>query len=94
MGDLVYASCVVRSGDSPLALRWLRDGAPLPRAGDVVTKETGDRLSILLIARVRAHHVGRYTCEATNAAGTDRRSARLVARGTRRRGAGCPGCTW
>ena len=82
VGDLVTATCVVRSGDSPLTLLWLRDGRPLPPADDLVTRDTGDRISVLLIPHVRAAHVGRYTCQASNAAGTARLSATLVARGT------------
>ena len=91
VGDLVTATCVVRAGDSPLTLRWLRDDRPLPPASDdLVTRDTGDRISVLLIPHVRAAHVGRYTCEASNAAGTARVSATLVARGTAARDPSCP----
>ena len=45
---------------------------------------------MLLIPHVRAAHVGRYTCEASNAAGTARVSATLVARGTAARDPSCP----
>ena len=73
--------CSVYKGDTPLALSWTVDGAPVAGRPGVRVLPAGARSTLLTIPVVGAEHSGEYTCTASNAAGTVEHSARLDVRG-------------
>lgn len=69
-GDTVQLTCHVTKGDMPINIDWYFDGKPLNPNSGVMTSNIGHRAKFLAISTVRQHHRGRYTCVATNPAGT------------------------
>ena len=73
-GDFAQISCIVTSGDQPLAISWSFhsvDGLSLSNNLDngITTTNLGSRMSLLVIDQVKHHHQGLYTCLAKNSAG-------------------------
>ena len=63
--------CSITEGDEPITLSWQKDGVLLLESGSegiVITKM--DHLSILRINSLEAHHMGNYSCHASNQAGS------------------------
>ncbi|KAA0199309.1 hypothetical protein HAZT_HAZT006499 [Hyalella azteca] len=85
-GDRVTLTCTVSKGDSPLTIMWYRDGIPLPshgsRTDDITIVSLNAYNSVLGVERVGPRHGGRYSCRASNAAGTDVLAYSLVVNGT------------
>lgn len=75
------ATCTVQTGDSPMTLRWLRDGRPLTPAVDLQISQHDSFSSSLILTHVRPSHAGNYTCEAENPARQVRYTAQLLVRG-------------
>ncbi|KAF4517358.1 hypothetical protein B566_EDAN018819 [Ephemera danica] len=69
-GDTVTLTCHVAKGDQPLRVDWYFDGKPILPHHGIATSMVGHRASFLSISFVRPHHRGRYTCLASNSAGT------------------------
>jgi hypothetical protein len=82
-GDLAQLSCVISSGDEPLAISWSFHGQAVGGSDTgIVTTNLGPRVSILVIAAVGHRHEGDYTCKAENEAGTRAYTANLRVNGT------------
>ena len=80
VGERVGVLCFIQSGDSPLALTWLRDGRPL--SDPEVVQRAADRFSSsLAIERVAVRHAGNYTCRAENPARASSYTAELRVNG-------------
>uniref|UniRef100_T1IJ61 Down syndrome cell adhesion molecule-like protein Dscam2 n=1 Tax=Strigamia maritima TaxID=126957 RepID=T1IJ61_STRMM len=62
--------CVVVEGDTPLSIHWDKDGKPIPSDFGVTVRDIDEFSSILTIVAITPRHNGKYTCRATNAAGT------------------------
>uniref|UniRef100_T1IT85 Down syndrome cell adhesion molecule-like protein Dscam2 n=1 Tax=Strigamia maritima TaxID=126957 RepID=T1IT85_STRMM len=62
--------CVVVEGDTPLSIHWEKDGKPIPSDFGVTVRDIDEFSSILTIVAITPRHNGKYTCRATNAAGT------------------------
>jgi hypothetical protein len=84
-GERVTITCTMAKGDVPLNIAWLKDGAPV--AGDDVKVLTFDHFnSMLTIESLDLRHVGNYTCQAANQAGTASHSQAVLVNGNHRRG--------
>jgi Immunoglobulin domain len=80
-GETVQLACLVTKGDPPLSIKWFFNGEPLiPHLG-AITGMFGQKTSILSINSVKQINRGRYTCLATNEAGTASYSADLRVNG-------------
>lgn len=87
MGDYVQLTCIASKGDLPIAFNWYLNGQRI--SGELATlASVGEHTSLLLINNVTSPHAGRYTCEATNAAGSANKSATLTVNG-RQKEIGC-----
>ena len=80
-GDFGQLLCTIRRGDEPLTITWSLKGAKLNSGPDVMTTMLGTRTSMLTIASVSYHHIGEYTCRATNPAGSRTFSTELRVNG-------------
>lgn len=67
-------------GSEPMAVSWLKDDHELKEAEYIqITYE--DKIALLHITSVHAHHAGKYTCLANNQAGSQKCSAVLTVKG-------------
>lgn len=73
--------CGVSRGDSPLTLRWLKDGEPLPTLLGANVTSLDLYSSLLSIPSLSASHSGDYSCVATNPAAEVRYTATLQVKG-------------
>ncbi|XP_033230988.1 Down syndrome cell adhesion molecule-like protein Dscam2 isoform X4 [Belonocnema kinseyi] len=71
-GDLVSVTCSAIKGDLPLEITWAFNGTSIENHQDtgMVVASTNRKNSVLSIESVMARHAGRYTCMASNVAGT------------------------
>lgn len=68
-------------GDLPVTLAWLYNNKTLLESEGAMAKQVSKKTSNLEIDSVQAHHIGEYTCTATNKAGTTSYSAYLHVNG-------------
>ncbi|KAK4311637.1 hypothetical protein Pmani_016876 [Petrolisthes manimaculis] len=80
-GQLIQMSCTVTKGDSPIIITWYKDSLPLHSSAEFLITNVDSKLSILLLRSVTANHRGSYVCEASNSAGTTRKSSVLNVKG-------------
>ena len=80
-GDIAQLTCLVNRGDEPLDITWFLKGDVVSSEPSVTTNMFGTRASMLMITNVGYRHTGSYTCKATNAAGSQTRSAALKVNG-------------
>lgn len=73
--------CGVSRGDSPLVLRWLKDGDPLSPSLGANTSSIDPYTSILSIPSLSSAHSGEYTCVASNQASEVKFTASLQVKG-------------
>ena len=79
-GERVTITCTMAKGDTPLNIAWLKDGAAV--VGDDVKVLTFDHFnSMLTIESLDLKHVGNYTCQAANQAGTAFHSQAVLVNG-------------
>ncbi|KAK6620957.1 hypothetical protein RUM43_011256 [Polyplax serrata] len=78
-GSSVRVMCSVLTGDQPLEITWLKDGAPLPEYSRK-TQKLDDNTVILSLRKLTLEDSGTYTCIAKNNAGNGSHSSLL--RGT------------
>ena len=69
-GDIAQAHCLVRKGDRPLTISWLRNDEYIVSNGDLTINNMGGRTSIITLDPVGSAHAGIYACQVVNAAGT------------------------
>ena len=73
--------CTVIQGDEPLEITWSWQGEDLAPGPDLTTSQLGARTSLLMISSVSYRHSGKYTCIASNLAGSDSFSTDLLVNG-------------
>jgi len=79
-GERVTITCTMAKGDTPLNIVWLKDGGVV--VGDDVKVLTFDHFnSMLTIESLDLKHVGNYTCQASNLAGTASHSQAVLVNG-------------
>lgn len=81
-GDTASVQCTVTKGDLPLKINWYQNGKPVDESRGIVTSHPRKRISSLTVDSVQAEHNGRYTCSASNAAGSANFTAHLNVNGT------------
>ena len=81
-GQLGQLMCTVVDGDEPLTIAWSLHGEDISSGPDLTTSQLGSRTSILMISSVSYRHSGKYTCTASNSAGSASYSAMLQVNGT------------
>lgn len=80
-GSSVRVMCSVLTGDQPLEITWLKDGAPLPEYSRK-TQKLDDNTVILSLRKLTLEDSGTYTCIAKNNAGSGSHSSLLRVKGT------------
>ena len=83
-GQLIQISCVVTKGDDPITIHWYKDYQLLHSSSDFIINNVESKLSLLLMRSVTAKHIGKYTCIASNPAGSANFSAELNVQGNER----------
>ena len=79
-GESVQVHCHVPKGDKPIVISWVFANST-SEVGEFETGSFGSSTSVLSIASVNQAHSGRYTCVATNRAGSTYSSADLFVNG-------------
>ncbi|KAL3204028.1 hypothetical protein MRX96_011857 [Rhipicephalus microplus] len=70
--------CSVLSGESPMDIDWLKDGAPLSDVHpEAKITRLGDFASSLTMDNVTRRHSGNYSCKATSGIATANYTARM-----------------
>ncbi|KAL1467324.1 hypothetical protein MTO96_026208 [Rhipicephalus appendiculatus] len=78
-GMRAIVTCSVLEGDSPVRIRWLKDGAPVaPDGRNVKVESSNEFSSTLFIKQVGYRHRGEYTCVASNLAASANYSSNMV----------------
>ena len=82
-GEQITFICNVLKGDDPIEINWTLNNEPITPASHIGTTilNNGNKISMLIIGSVNAHHAGDYTCAASNLAGSSTRSAILAVNG-------------
>ena len=80
-GEFSQLSCVVSKGDEPLKLSWSFHGHNLTSGQGITITDIGSRISMLVINTIGHKHMGKYTCNAQNTAGSATHSASLKVNG-------------
>lgn len=80
-GQLIQISCAVTKGDDPITIQWYKDSQLLHSSSDFVITNVDSKLSILLMRSVAARHSGKYSCVASNPAGSANFSAEFNVQG-------------
>ncbi|KAG8198699.1 hypothetical protein JTE90_023471 [Oedothorax gibbosus] len=77
LGTRASVSCSVPTGDPPIRISWLKDGAPLTMESGLSIEMIDDFVATLVFKSLRQDHSGEYTCVAYNDAATVNLSAPL-----------------
>ena len=81
-GGFAQVSCIVTKGDQPLKISWSFHGADILSSElGINTVPLGPSGSALLIPTVGHRHSGKYTCTASNHAGTKTQTVELRVNG-------------
>lgn len=81
VGDTGSLTCTILKGDIPLYINWLHDDRIVGNAFGISTVLLGKRISTLTIDAIQAEHSGKYTCIASNLAGSDKYTVHLAVNG-------------
>ncbi|XP_035232059.1 Down syndrome cell adhesion molecule-like protein Dscam2 [Stegodyphus dumicola] len=76
-GERGSAACTIRSGDTPLEFKWLKDGQDAEEFPNLKIQSLMDS-SLLVIPSVTPKSSGNYTCIVKNAFGSDRYTAAVA----------------
>ncbi|KAK7069521.1 hypothetical protein SK128_017934 [Halocaridina rubra] len=77
-GSRVAVQCVAVQGDPPVTITWLHNGSPATSTPGVTVTPLGQFVAALMIEKVRPHHSGNYTCQASSPAATAYHTAVLL----------------
>jgi Down syndrome cell adhesion molecule-like protein 1 len=81
VGDRASITCSVIKGDTPLNVRWLKNGAPIDPSQRIVMTQVDQYNSILVIEHLSAAHSGNYSCVVSNPAAEVESSQALLVNG-------------
>ena len=84
-GDFGQLVCTVIRGDEPLSFTWSLHGDVVSSEPGLMTSQLGTRTSILMINSVGHRHIGKYTCNVSNVAGSASSTAKLKVNGQKRK---------
>ena len=71
------AACKVQDGETPISFTWLKDGKNVNIDENVKLFYFSPREHWIWIQKVQSHHLGNYTCTATNIRGQHTQTAEL-----------------
>ena len=80
-GDVASLICTVHKGDHPLTIEWFLNGKLVSGIEGVSASLIGRETIVLRIDSVDWKHSGKYTCRATNWAGSAYYTASLTVNG-------------
>ena len=80
-GQFAQVVCIVTKGDEPLTITWALHGQKVSSEAGLTTSKLGTRTSMLTIQSVGYRHSGKYTCTASNLAGSRSQSVVLKVNG-------------
>ena len=80
-GQFASLVCIVTQGDEPLTITWSLQGEVVSSEPGLTTTTLGGRTSMLTIQSVGYRHSGKYTCTASNFAGSKSESVELKVNG-------------
>ncbi|GFQ76438.1 ig-like domain-containing protein [Trichonephila clavata] len=80
-GMRASVQCAIIRGNPPFKFSWFKDEHKLTDARGVSIRKFDEFTSNLVIARVEADSNGNYTCQVSNSAGFDQKSAVLLIKG-------------
>lgn len=69
-GDYTSIYCTINKGDNPIYIEWFLNGKPIPNDHGININRYDAKVSNLNLNSVQAEHSGKYTCKATNWAGS------------------------
>ncbi|XP_046989028.1 Down syndrome cell adhesion molecule-like protein Dscam2 [Schistocerca americana] len=67
-GMRMHLTCVVRKGDLPISIHWMKDGSAIAQDQDMSAKPYDEYSNILSFTSLAVRHTGNYTCQAANSA--------------------------
>ena len=79
--------CSITKGDSPIKIRWFKDGKPIESSGlklnsiGIEIIHVNEFSSTLTFESLRPDHRGTYSCLASNIAGTVQHNATMIIHG-------------
>lgn len=68
MGDRASITCSVIKGDTPLNVKWLKNGILIDPSQRISITQVDQYNSILVIEHLSASHSGNYSCVVSNPA--------------------------
>lgn len=68
VGDRASITCSVIKGDTPLSVKWLKNGVLIDPSQRISVTQVDQYNSILLIEQLSASHSGNYSCVVSNPA--------------------------
>uniref|UniRef100_T1IHT8 Down syndrome cell adhesion molecule-like protein Dscam2 n=1 Tax=Strigamia maritima TaxID=126957 RepID=T1IHT8_STRMM len=77
-GSRARLQCVVSDGDTPMTIKWLKDGSEISKALGITIREIDEYSSILMIPAINPQHNGNYTCVAINKAANTHFTTKLA----------------
>ena len=81
-GKVASLICTIHEGDHPLTIEWFLNGKLVSSVNGVTISRFGKEMSVLKINSLSWEHSGKYTCRATNWAGSAYYTAVLTVNGS------------
>ena len=69
-GETVSLTCTINKGDVPVTIEWFLNGKPADSVNGIYVNNQRKKVSYLSVDALHAEHAGKYTCRATNWAGS------------------------
>ena len=73
-GERITLTCTIAKGDLPISIVWRKDNANIDSTNaendDIKIIAFNEFISMLTIDDLDVHHIGNYSCLASNSAGT------------------------
>lgn len=82
-GEPASVQCTILGGDLPISVTWMLNNKSVDELFDISKSKIGQRINVLSIESVTAHHSGTYTCISKNIAGITSHSAILTVNGVK-----------
>jgi Down syndrome cell adhesion molecule-like protein 1 len=81
VGDRASITCSVQKGDTPLHIKWLKNGILIDPSQRISVTQVDQFNSILVIEHLQASHSGNYSCVVSNQAAEVESSQALLVNG-------------
>jgi Down syndrome cell adhesion molecule-like protein 1 len=84
VGDRASITCSVQKGDTPLHIKWLKNGILIDPSQRISVTQVDQFNSILVIEHLQASHSGNYSCVVSNQAAEVESSQALLVNGKKK----------